>query len=50
MVAHADGAELDPASRTNGSASEVDPFFVGFAMSVYQSAGDPRTNWGDFEK
>ncbi|KAL4538341.1 hypothetical protein Ndes2437B_g01352 [Nannochloris sp. 'desiccata'] len=27
-----------------------DPFFVGFAISVYQNSGDDNTNWGEFEK
>jgi beta-glucosidase len=27
----------------------MDTFHVGFATSVYQTSGDPNTNWGTFE-
>ncbi len=34
---------------SNAKASTRDPFFVGFATSVYQSSGGLNSNWSDWE-
>ena len=45
-----EGGGAAKSTQQEGRQGEEEPFYVGFAISVYQNSGHDDTNWGAWER